>query len=449
MADGPDVRAGRLDAAALEAAFADLEPPLDAQQAMIESARCLFCYDAPCIEACPTGIDIPRFIRGIHTGNLKGAAETILEANIMGGTCARVCPTEVLCEGACVRLAEGGKPVEIGRLQRYATDWLFAREIQPFTRGEPTGQRVAVVGAGPAGLACAHALARLGHEVVVFEKRPKPGGLNEYGIAAYKMVDDFAQKEAAFILSIGGIELRTGIELGRDVRLTDLRREYAALFLALGLQGVHTLGLEGERMEGVHDAVAWIERLRQAKDKATIPVGRRIVVIGGGNTAIDVAVQSKRLGAEVVTIVYRRGPEAMPATAHEREVAQTNGVAIRWWARPVAILGDGGHVRAVRFERTRPTPEGGLGGTGETFELACDQLFKAIGQKLVPAAFNGGAELLELDGGKIAVDAERRTTLDRVWAGGDCIGRSQDLTVAAVEDGKLAAASIHRHLLGE
>jgi glutamate synthase (NADPH/NADH) small chain len=448
MADAPDVRAGRLLAGEYERAFADIDPPLGPQEAMVEAARCLFCHDAPCIEACPTGIDIPRFIRGIQSGNLAGAATTILEANILGGTCARVCPVETLCEGACVRLEEGGKPVEIGRLQRHATDWLMARGRQPFTRAAPTGERIAVVGAGAAGLACAHALARLGHEVVVFEKRPKPGGLNEYGIAAYKMTGDFARREVEFVLGVGGIELRSGVELGRDLRLADLRREYAAVFLGLGLQGVHGLGLEGERLEGVQDAVAWIERLRQSRDLSTLPVGRHVVVIGGGNTAVDVAVQARRLGAETATIVYRRGPAQMGATAHEQEVAQTNGVLIRHWARPVAILGEAGHVRGVRLERTRAGAGGTLEGTGETFELPADQLFKAIGQKLVAQAFNGGAELLELEGGRIAVDAERRTTLDRVWAGGDCIGASVDLTVAAVEDGKLAAASIHRFLMG-
>ncbi|MCX8100801.1 MAG: translocation/assembly module TamB domain-containing protein [Geminicoccaceae bacterium] len=365
MADGPDVRAGRLSPAEYERNFADAHPPLTAQQAMVEAARCLFCYDAPCIEACPTGIDIPRFIRGIQTGNLRGAAETILEANIMGGTCARVCPTDVLCEGACVRLAEGKKPVEIGALQRHAVDWLFERGIQPFSRGAPTGERVAVVGAGLAGLACAHALARLGHQVVVFEKRAKAGGLNEYGIAAYKMAHDFAQREVDFILGIGGIELRTGIELGRDVTLAELRRDFAAVFLGLGLQGVHALGLEGERLSGVIDAVAYIERLRQAKDLATLPVGRRVVVIGGGNTAIDIAVQTKRLGAETVTIVYRRGPASMSATPHEQEWAKSNGVLIRHWARPVAIEGAQGHVRAVTFERTRLDGQGRLEGTGE------------------------------------------------------------------------------------
>lgn len=448
MADAPDLRAARLSPADYARNFADAHPPLSNQEAMVEAARCLFCHDAPCIEACPTGIDIPRFIRGIQTRNLEGAATTILEANILGGTCARVCPTDVLCEGACVRLAEGKKPVEIGALQRYATDWLFARGIQPFARAAPTGERIAVVGAGPAGLACAHALARLGHEVVIFDKRAKAGGLNEYGIAAYKMVDDFAQREVDFILGIGGIEVRTGIELGRDVTLLELRRDFGAVFLALGLQGVHGLGLEGETLAGVHDAVAWIEQLRQSPDLATLPVGREVIVIGGGNTAIDVASQSKRLGAEVVTIVYRRGPEQMPASPYEQEWAKSNGVTIRHWARPVALEGVDGHVRRVVFERTRLDGAGRLEVTGERFSLPADQVFKAIGQKLVPSAFNGTAELLDVENGKIVVDAERRTTLDRVWAGGDCIASSVDLTVAAVEDGKLAAASIHRYLMG-
>jgi glutamate synthase (NADPH/NADH) small chain len=446
MVEGLDIRAGRLAPAEYEAGFDDLYPPLDRKQALIEAARCWFCWEAPCIQACPTGIDIPRFIRGIQTDNLKGAATTILEANILGGSCARVCPTEILCEGACVRTAQEGEPVRIGLLQRHATDWLYARGLQPFERAAPTGRRVAVVGAGPAGLACAHHLARAGHDVVIFEKRMKSGGLNEHGIAAYKVPHGFAQAEVDFVLSLGGIELRHGIALGRDVHLKDLRREFDAVFLGVGLQGTNALGLPGEDAPNVLDAVAYIERLRQTPDKATLPVGRRVVVIGGGNTAIDIAVQTRRLGAEVVTLVYRRGREHMGATPHEQEVAQTNGVTIRTWARPVALVAAGAAVGGVVFERTRPAP-GGIEGTGERFTLEADQVFKAIGQKLKGAA-DGAADLLELDRGRLAVDGSHRTGLDGVFAGGDCTGSGEDLTVVAVEDGKRAAAAIHAHLTG-
>jgi glutamate synthase (NADPH/NADH) small chain len=444
---GPDIAAGRLTPEQYEANFADVEPPLDAKRALIESSRCLFCYDAPCIEACPTGIDIPGFIRKIATGNTKGAAVTILEQNIFGGACARVCPTEILCEQACVRNRSEDKPVNIGALQRYATDDLFARGGQPFRRAAPTGKRIAVVGGGPAGLACAHRLAMLGHAVVVYEAREKLGGLNEYGIAAYKVPDDFAQDEVRFLLSIGGIEVRTGKALGRDVGLADLRREYDAVFLGLGLAGVNALDAEGEDLAGVEDAVAYIARLRQTPDKCKLPIGRKVVVIGGGNTAIDIAVQSKRLGAQDVTMVYRRGPEHMGATQHEREFAQVNGVAIKHWARPLRAIGRQGQLRAVEFEYTQLDEEGRLMGTGDRFTLEADMLFKAIGQTFVPDPVrNGSKELLELARGRIRVNADRATSLDGVFAGGDCVGGAMDLTVQAVEDGKQAAHAIDRYL---
>jgi glutamate synthase (NADPH/NADH) small chain len=447
MTDGPDIAAGRLSAADYAANFGDVEAPLDAKRALIDSSRCFFCHDAPCIEACPTGIDIPGFIRGIATGNLRGAAVTILEQNIFGGACARVCPTEVLCEQACVRNVSEDKPVNIGALQRHATDHLFAGGAQPFARAPASGKRVAVVGGGPAGLACAHRLAMLGHAAVVFEARDKLGGLNEYGVAAYKVANDFAQAEVAFILSLGGIEARCGQALGRDVTLTQLRKDYDAVFLGMGLAGVNALQAEGEALAGVEDAVDYIARLRQAKDKSRLPVGRTVVVIGGGNTAIDIAVQTKRLGAEDVTIVYRRGPEHMSATAHEQEFAQTNGVRIKHWARPLRAIGENGQLRAVEFEYTEIGEQNKLVGTSERFQLAADQLFKAIGQVFVPDPLaEGTQQSLDLRGGRIAVDAERRTSLPGVFAGGDCVFGGQDLTVQAVQDGKLAAHAIDRHL---
>src|SRR6516164_11362675 len=379
-----DIRPGRLESATLSANFGDLHPSLTFHEAKVESERCYFCFDAPCQRACPTEIDIPLFIRQIAAGNRTGAAMTILDANIMGGICARVCPTETLCEEACVREAAEGKPVSIGRLQRYATDPMIAGGKSPYARGAPTGKRVAVVGAGPAGLACAHALAVAGIDTTIFEPREKAGGLNEYGIAAYKTVDDFAAKEAAFILSIGGIEIKSEQALGRDLKLEDLRRDYDAVFLGMGLGSTNKLGLPKEtELDNVIDAVDYIARLRQAEDMSALPVGRRVVVIGGGMTAIDIAVQSKKLGAETVTMVYRRGPEQMKASGYERELAQTSGVSIRYWAKPVSLEGHAGALSGVVFENTHEHAAS-LASPGSVFRIEADVLFTAIGQRGAP-----------------------------------------------------------------
>ena len=441
----PDIAAGRLKPDEYTSNFSDLHPPLDKHQAFVEADRCYFCYEAPCVTACPTGIDIPMFIREILTDNPKNAAETIFAQNILGGMCARVCPTETLCEEACVREAAEGKPVRIGELQRFATDIRMAEGPHPFTRKASTGKRVAVVGGGPAGLSCAHRLAVHGHEIVVYDAREKIGGLNEYGIAAYKSVDGFAQKEVDFILSIGGITIEPGKQLGRDIHLADLRTEFDAVFLALGLAGVNALGLPDEERDGVADAVDYIAGIRQADDLANLPVGRRIVVVGGGMTAIDIASQSKRLGAEDVTIVYRRDSEKMGASVYERELAQTDGVGIKFSAMPKRLIGADGKVTGIEFEYTADR-DGRLTGTGETFTLEADMVFKAIGQTFLPMALDGGS--VELDGGRIVVDSERRTSMSDVWAGGDCVAGGEDLTVVAVEDGKIAAESINRALAG-
>ncbi|MCB1883939.1 MAG: NAD(P)-dependent oxidoreductase [Geminicoccaceae bacterium] len=427
------------------AGFAELHPPLSRQEALTEADRCLFCFEAPCVTACPTGIDIPLFIRQIGASNPDGAAKTIFDANIMGGMCARVCPTETLCEEVCVRVAMEGKPVRIGMLQRHATDhYMDNHQGQPYARAEPTGRRVAVVGAGPAGLSCAHRLAAFGHDVTVFDAREKPAGLNEYGIAAYKTVDGFAQREAAFILSIGGIEVRQGEAFGRDATLEGLRHAFDAVFLGMGLPDTNDLGFPGEDdIEGVEDAVAWIARLRQADDPRRLGDARRVVVVGGGMTAVDAAVQSKLLGAEEVTIVYRRGQGEMPASGYEQDLAKTKGVVIRHWARPSRLLSEGGRLVGVAFERTA-FENGVLAGTGETFVVPADRCLKAIGQTLPPDPLAGVG--LELEGGRIRVDAERRTSVDGVWAGGDCARTGRDLTVQAVEDGKIAARSIDRAL---
>lgn len=439
------VVAGRLQPAEYIENFSDVHPPLSRHEAFVESERCYFCSDAPCQTACPTSIDIPLFIREIAAGNDIGAAETILKANILGGMCARVCPTETLCEEACVREHAEGKPVKIGLLQRHATDALLEKGKQPFKRAASTGKKVAVIGGGPAGLACAHKLAEHGHSVTIFESKSKLGGLNEYGIAAYKSTHDFAQREVEFVLSIGGIDVKTGHALGKNLDIATLRKSYDAVFVGTGLAGVNKLGLEGEgKIEGVVDAVAYIAELRQAKDLSKLPVGRHVVVIGGGMTAIDIAVQSKKLGAESVTVVYRRGQDDMKASAYEQELAQTNGVVIRTFAQPAALQSENGKIKSVTFDETE-MKNGRLASTGKQFTLQADMLFTAIGQMFVPDGVNG-ADALALDAGRIKVDAERRTSVKGIWAGGDCVAGGQDLTVAAVEDGKQAALSIHRAL---
>ena len=443
MSEANDIRAGRLTQEQIAANFADLHPPLNGNQAAVEAARCLFCHDAPCTEACPTGIDIPGFIRKISTGNIRGAAVTILSENIMGATCATVCPVEELCEQVCVKQASEKQPVRIGLLQRFATDELWGEGVMPFKREPETGKRIAVVGAGPAGLSCAHRLAMHGHRVTVYEARSKAGGLNEYGLAAYKMLNERAAKEIKFILEIGGIELKCNKKINFVTDFPKLRNDYDAVFLGLGHNAVNRLGLEQEDCRGVYNAIDYIARIRQ-EELTGIPVGRRVVVIGGGNTAIDIAVQIKKLGAEHVTLVYRRGPGEMGATGHEQEVAQTNGVRIMTWARPHRLQSGESGITAVTFEYTENNPAGQLAGTGSFFTLEADQAFKAIGQKFSSEALRPG-ELPEIENGRVRVDAQGRTSLPGVWSGGDCVS-GRDLTVVAVQDGKLAAESINRYL---
>ena len=438
----PDIKSGRLSKQEIDRNFSDLHPPLSRSEALIAADRCYFCYDAPCTTACPTGIDIPAFIQKIRSDNVRGSAHTILRENIMGGMCARVCPTEVLCEEACVRNTHEDKPVDIGLLQRYATDPIFESGEQLFERGKASGKTVAVVGGGPAGLSCAHRLSMLGHEVVVLNRDEKLGGLNEYGIAAYKTIDNFAQREVDWILAIGGIEVRNGTSLGEDFSLDDLRNEYDAVFLGFGLGDVNALGLDNEDIDGALNAIDYIAELRQADDKSALPVGKNVVVVGGGMTAVDIAVQSKRLGAERVDLVYRRGPAQMGASDFEQTLAQTNGVTIHHWAQPVKVIGEE-HVTGIEFERTRLDDSGKLQATGESLVLEADTVFKAIGQKLDAATMNDG---LTIERGKIVVNDNQQTSLGDVWAGGDCVAGGDDLTVSAVEHGKVAAIAIDRFL---
>ena len=428
------LQSGRLDADQIARNFADLHPPLSPHEALVAADRCYFCHDAPCVTACPTDIDIPMFIRQIAAGRPREAGRTILEQNILGGMCARVCPTEELCEEVCVREVAEGKPVLIGRLQRFATDAVMAAGGHPFNRAPETGKTIGVVGAGPAGLAAAHRLAMHGHPVSVYDARPKGGGLNEYGIAYYKTVDGFAQAELAWLLGIGGIGLRTGQRMGSDFSLDDLKARHDAVVLALGLAGVNALHCPGAELAHVMDAVAFIEGVRQAALE-TLPVGRNVIVIGGGMTAIDAAVQARLLGAETVTIAYRRGVDDMAASRYEQDLAASKGVTIRTNLMPVSIAADG-----VEMGYTS-AGAGGVGPTGEKVTLPADQVLVAIGQALDDPMG------LDREGGKIAVDAQGQTSMAGVWAAGDCAAGGNDLTVTAVAEGRDVAEAIHASLM--
>ena len=431
---------GRLAESQVQDNFSDLHPPLNPHEALVAADRCYFCYDAPCVTACPTTIDIPLFIRQISTGNEMAAAETIFDQNILGGMCARVCPTETLCEQACVREAAEGKPVQIGLLQRFSTDQAMRENKQFYERGKPSGKSVAVIGAGPAGLACAHRLAMHGHTITIFEAKEKPGGLNEFGIASYKTVDDFAQAEVDYVTAIGGIDIQYSKALGRDISLDGLRDDHDAVFLSLGLGGVNALGLEGSEPGGVDDAVNFIAELRQAKDKTKVAVGRRVVVIGGGMTAIDAAVQCKLLGAEEVTICYRRGQENMNASEFEQDLAASRGGTIRHWLQPKRLLEHGDKLDGIELEYTE-LDGGKLTGTGNTTTIRADQVLTAIGQKL---DIGDAAGELKITGGRIETnEANGQTSVKGIWAGGDCTSDGEDLTVTAVAQGRDAAEDIH------
>ena len=434
--------ANRLPSEQVENNLVDLHPPLSEHEALIASDRCYFCYDAPCVTACPTEIDIPLFIRQIMTGTPQASGKTILTQNILGGMCARVCPTETLCEQACVREISEGKPVEIGRLQRYATDSIMELSHHPFERSAETGLKIAVIGAGPAGLACAHRLAMHGHKVTILDKNNKAGGLNEYGIAAYKSVDNFAQKEIDWLLEIGGIEIKSNCVLNENIFIDELKAEYNAVFLGVGLAGVNELSVPGNDKNNVLDAVKFIENLRQKEDKASIPIGRKIVVIGGGMTAVDAAVQSKLLGADDVSIVYRRERAKMGASKFEQDLATSKGVRIIENASPVEISGNEA-ASSIKFAYTKST-NGVLEIQSEEFELEVDQVFKAIGQNI-----DSSLRDLKLKNGKIVIDEEGRTSITGLWAGGDCALGGEDLTVTAVAQGRDAAESINNKLMAD
>jgi len=413
-------------------------------EALIEANRCLTCYDAPCIAACPTGIDIPAFIKKIATGNMLGSARTILTANPLGASCARVCPTAELCEGACV-YAPDATPIRIGDLQRYAIDWLMTNDRELFVAGPATGKRVAIVGAGPAGLSAARDLARAGHAVTIFERRPEAGGLNTYGIVPFRLPVDVARWETAQIARLG-VEIRTAVSVGDEISPSDVLAQYDAVILAVGMGAVPALGISGEELQGVEDALDLIER---AKFGRPIALGQRVAVIGAGNTAIDAATTSRRLGAEFVTMWYRRGPSDMTAYPFEIAFARGEGVAFRFHRMPLRIDGVDGAVTSITFAQTIVIDGVPIAvpGTHETVEV--DTVIRAIGQSKLAALF--AAFGVRHERGVPVVDEHLRTSNARVYAAGDCIFRSgmtDAMVVVAVQQGKDVAAHIDRTLHG-
>jgi dihydropyrimidine dehydrogenase (NAD+) subunit PreT len=424
--------------------LAEQLPPLTAHEAVVEANRCLFCYDAPCTHACPTHIDIPRFIKKIATDNLNGSARTIFDANLLGATCARVCPVQELCEGACV-LGSEHKPIMIGRLQRYAMDHAYARGVRPFQPPAATGKKVAVIGAGPAGLSCAGELRRFGHEVTVFERRELPGGLSTYGIIVLREPIDIALAEAQMIEQLG-VHVTAGSDLGQNLPVDELRRNFDAIFLGVGLGTTPEMQIPGE--EYILDGLAYIAQSKL--DLKRLPQADHAVVIGAGNTAIDCATLARRLGARRVTIVYRRSESEMTAYDHEYEFIKLEGVEFRFFTQPVRVLHDNVRVRGLECVGMRLGPPDASGRPApqivpdSTFIISADQIIKAIGQTKPPMA-----RLLNLDSEKgfIKVDANYETTVPNIFAGGDCIRNlGAASTVMAVEDGKLAARAIHRRL---
>ena len=444
--------------------FSDIHPPFETRDAaLVDANRCIFCYDAPCTKSCPTGIDVPKFIKQISTDNLKGSAHTIFQSNIMGGGCSRVCPVEKLCEGACVYNLMEEEPIPIARLQRYATEKAIRDKWPLFQRAEPTGKKVAVVGAGPSGLSCAHVLARSGADVTIYEKEEKGGGLMTYGIAAYKVTPAFCAEELEYILSIGGITVLYGQELGRNLSLASLQRQYDAVYLAFGVGLARQLEIPGEELTGVVDAISFIYEIR-SKGYPDVPVGDKVAVIGLGMTAIDAATQAKRLGAKEVTIVYRRTQAEMPCTQAELDIAKLDGCRILWLAAPKAIIGatsrttdidnaviPGSDISRVTglicsvMQLGAPDASGRRSPieTGESLTLEVDMVIKAAGQtpfmKLVQDAG------LQNEKGKITTAKGGAANYAGVFAGGDCVNGGKEV-VDAVQAGKDAAAAILDHM---
>jgi len=423
-------------AAEVEARFPDLHPPFEPTAAVTEAHRCLYCFDAPCMAACPTHIDVPRFIKKIASGNLEGSAKTILDANILGASCSRACPVDVLCEGACVMHRFNKQPIEIGRLQRFAMDMLHASGAPlPFMPGAETGRKVALIGGGPASLACAAELRRRGVEAEIFDARPLPGGLNTYGVAEYKLPLKESLREIDMLAQLGvRFHFNT---LVNERKLAEIEQEFDAVFLGVGLGAIHKLGIAGEELEGVTDALEFIAGYKSGKITS---VPARVAVIGAGNTAIDAANAAVRLGASEVTMVYRRGPEQMSAFAFEYEHAKQEGVRFLWHVAPVAVAGRA-KVHALELTKLETTSDGSLvPKQGENFTLAVELIVLAIGQATHTEFLGGGK--IRLERGRIVVDrATGQTSLPKFFAGGDCTNGGREV-VDAVADGKRAGVAM-------
>ncbi len=424
--------------------FSDIHPPFENKEAaLVEANRCLFCYDAPCIKGCPTGINIPKFIKQITTDNIKGSTHTIFISNIFGGGCSRVCPVEKLCEGNCVYNLLHEKPIEIARLQRWSTEKAIKDKWKLFDRKSSIGKRVAIVGAGPAGLSCAHVLSREGIDVTVFEKESKGGGLMTYGIAAYKVTPEFCDDEVDFITSLGGIDIKYNRALGKEITLEQLQQEYDAVYLGIGVRLANKLNIPGEELEGVEDAISFIYNIR-TKGYPHVPVGDKVVVIGMGMTAIDAATQAKRLGAKEVTMIYRRSEAEKNCTQAEMNIALLDGCKMQWLASPKEIIGENGKVKALVCNvmklgtpdySGKPAPEP----TGETINIDCDMVIKATGQS--PFMELVEQNDLENNKGKIVVKDKSVTNIKGVFAGGDAVNGGKEV-VDAVQAGKDGAAAI-------
>jgi glutamate synthase (NADPH/NADH) small chain len=425
--------------------FAEIEPALTSSQAAVESARCLYCFDAPCTVACPTHIDVPAFIKKISTGNLQGSARVILSANILGHSCGRVCPTEILCEGACVMVEKGEEPIEIGRLQRHAVDYVLDRDIHLFQRGAPNGKRVACIGAGPASLACATELAKWGYDVTVFDRRENPGGLNTYGIAAYKMRASDAIREADLVKQLG-VKFRQNTEVGREISFSDLESQFDAIFVGVGLGETWELTLPGEDLRGVLGAIEFIEKTK-VRPFPEVEIGRRIACIGAGNTAIDVVTAARRLGAEAVYLIYRRGEPEMPAFAYEYQLAKQDSVSFLWQTQPVRVIGPNGAVTGLECVRTELGAPDARGRRAPApipdteFTLQVDMVVRAVGQQPITDSLRAIPGLELNKDGTVKINERHQTGHPKYFAGGDCTNGGREV-VDAVAGGMAAARGL-------